>query len=405
MSSSLSSSPTTLSPGGPTPIAPSPVRPSRAIAAIRGSAIRDLLKVTEQPGVLSLAGGLPATDLIPTERIAEAARRVIVDGTALQYTTSRGVRACRSVVADFVGGEADRILLTHGSQQALSMVALALVDPGDTVVVDDPVYVGALQACQSARATIEALPITADGIDVAALERRLIDGLRPRIVHTVSNFHNPSGMTASAHTRAVLADLAERYGFWIVDDDPYGLLRFDGTAVDPIPGDRVIRLGSVSKILAPALRVGWMQAPAAVIEVIERLKQSADLCGSTFSQLMVADLLGDTAWLDQHVDLLVGEYARRAQALTSALVEQFGDTIEFDAPQGGMFCWARLPGVDTTALLGDAVEAGVAFVPGPAFAVDADLTDRLRLSFASLTPELLDEGVRRLGVAVGCRTS
>ncbi len=381
------------------PAAPS-LAPSLVINRIRGSAIRDLLKVIEQPDVLSLAGGLPATELIPAARIAEAAQRVIVDGASLQYTTSKGAHACRESIGRFVAAHPDQILVTHGSQQALSMLAIALVDPGETVVVDDPVYVGALQAFQAAGADIVAVPIADDGVDTAALAKLLADGLRPRIVHTVSNFHNPSGASATARVRGDLADLAERYGFWIIDDDPYGHLRFRGEPIAPIPGDRVIRLGSVSKILAPALRVGWMQAPAALIDMVERLKQSADLCGSTLNQLMVAGLLDDTDWLGGHIDTLVHHYGRRAGALGSALATHLGPTAEYTAPDGGMFCWLRLPGIDTTALLPHALDEGVAFVPGSAFAVTADLSEYVRLSFATLAPELLDEAVRRLTAAV-----
>ena len=373
---------------------------SAALRGVRGSTIRDLLAVTEQPGVLSLAGGLPATDLIPVDRIADAAARMIGQPNALQYTTSRGVSLCRDVVASVEGVDPHRILLTHGSQQALSLLAQALVDPGDIVVVDDPVYVGALQAFQCVRAEIVALPITSDGTNVGALSRLLERGVRPRIVHTVSNFHNPSGATASTATRNSLADLAETYGFWIVEDDPYGRLSFDGASPTPIPGERTIRLGSASKTLAPALRVGWLNATPAVVDLVERLKQSADLCGSTLNQLMVADLLSDTTWFDAHIDMIASAYAFRAHALTSALDDELGDSVEYTSPSGGMFCWVRLPGVDTSELLSVALSYGVAFVPGSAFAVDADLTDSARLSFATLQPDTLREAVRRLRSAI-----
>ncbi|WP_076477443.1 aminotransferase-like domain-containing protein [Williamsia sterculiae] len=380
----------------------STVRPSRALSSIRGSAIRDLLRVTERPDVLSMAGGLPATDLIPSDRIAEAASRVISEASALQYTVSAGVRPLREVVADRDGTHPERVLITHGSQQALFLSAQALLDPGDTVIVDDPVYVGALQVFQSVRAEIVALPITAEGTDVDRLERLLSDGVRPRIVHTVSNFHNPAGVTASARTRRRLAELAADHGFWIIEDDPYGQLRFAGRSMDPIPGDRVIRLGSASKILAPALRVGWLQASPDVVELVELLRQGADLCGSTFAQLMTADLLGDSDFMTAHVSDLRREYARRAAALTGALRTDLGAVcgVEFIEPEGGMFCWLRLPGLDTAILLDHAVRAGVAFVPGAAFAVDAGLGDRLRLSFATLSPDQLTEAVRRLATAV-----
>ena len=375
---------------------------SHALANVRGSAIRDLLKLTEQPHVLSMAGGLPATELIPAQRIAESAVRIIADSSALQYTVSAGVWSCREVVADYIGAEdPGQVLLTHGSQQALFLLAHALVNPGDLVIVDDPVYVGALQVFQSVRARVRALPITADGIDVNLLRKWLREGERPRIVHTVSNFHNPGGVSASEANRVELARLADEFGFVVVEDDPYGKLRFSGADVNPIAthSDRVVLLGTASKILAPALRVGWMSGPPEVVGLVERLRQGADLCGSTFSQLMVADLLADREWLSGHIGEICSEYSSRADALTESLRRTFGEAAQFTAPEGGMFCWVRLPGIDTTKLLSAAVDAGVAFVPGAAFAVDADFGDCVRLSFATLSADQLAEGVRRLAVA------
>lgn len=386
----------------PVSVVESSYAPSHALANVRGSAIRDLLKLTEQPDVLSLAGGLPATELIPAARISESAARISADPAALQYTVSAGVYPCREAVARYLGTEdPGRVLLTHGSQQALFLLAHALVNPGDLVVVDDPVYVGALQVFQSVRARVRALPITASGCDVDALRELLEAGERPRIVHTVSNFHNPAGVTATASTRMELARLSDRYGFIVVEDDPYGRLRFSGDDVEPIAahGDRVVRLGSASKILAPALRVGWMTGPPEVISMVELLRQGADLCGSTFSQLMVAELLDDEAWLDSHVAHVQAEYRMRAMALTNGLRRELGQKVQFSEPEGGMFCWARMPGVDTSQLLANAVAGGVAFVPGAAFGVEADFSDCLRLSFSALGPEELDEAVRRLAAA------
>lgn len=236
-------------------------------------------------------------------------------------------------------------------------------------------YVGALQSFQAVCARIVALPITGAGTSVTELETVFRSGLR-RIVHTVSNFHNPSGVTASAHTRIRLAELADQYGFLAIEDDPYGALRFTGDPIDPIPGDRVIRLGSASKILAPALRVGWMQAPPSIVGMVERLRPSADLCGSAFSQL-TADLLSDTGWLADHVDRLCAQYRVRATALTDALDHR---------PRGP----DRLAPTRRDVLLGAPArcrylqppacrrDQGVAFVPGRAFAVSDDLGEYLR---------------------------
>jgi len=375
---------------------------SKAAANVRGSAIRDLLALTERPEVLSMAGGLPAPELLPAQRISSAAQNALADPVALQYTASAGAARCRAAVANRLGVDPATVLVTHGSQQALSLLAQTLVDPGDVVVVDDPVYVGALQVFQAVRADIRAIPIGRGGTDVNELERLLEAGVRPKIVHTVSNFHNPRGVTATAPTRARLAELADRYGFWIVEDDPYGELRFRGAAIDPIAArsDRVIRLGSASKILAPALRVGWMSAPVEVLAVVERLRQAADLCGSTLSQLIVAELLADTPWLAGHLEVQRTEYQVRCDALVSALHDHLGDRAVFTEPDGGMFCWVQIPGIDAERMLPGAVEHGVGYVPGAAFAVTADLRDCLRLSFATLTADRLGEAVARLSRAV-----
>ncbi|MGJ0119159.1 PLP-dependent aminotransferase family protein [Williamsia sp. MIQD14] len=367
-----------------------------------GSAIRDLLRLTESPGVLSMAGGLPATELIPAERIALATASALGDRDLLQYTASAGLRRTRESIARHETVAPDQVLVTHGSQQALSLLAAALVDPGDVVVVDDPVYVGAMQVFASVGADIRGLPLTDEGIDVATLAQWCADGLRPTIVHTVTAFHNPAGVSAASGRRRALAELADRYGFWVIDDDPYGRLRFGGVAPPPTRsfGERVITLGSASKILAPALRVGWLIAPPQVVALVERLRQSADLCGSALCQAVVGDLLDDTDWLATHVAGVAAAYGRRAHALVDALEDVFGDAIEISVPDGGMFCWARLPGVDTTSLLDRAVDHGVAYVPGQAFSVQRDLSDRLRLSFATLTEDNLRTGAVRLQAAV-----
>ncbi|WP_328857578.1 PLP-dependent aminotransferase family protein [Williamsia herbipolensis] len=378
-----------------------PVHPSRSAAAVPGSAIRDLLRLTETPAVLSMAGGLPATELIPAQRIADATAAAVGDRDLLQYTASAGLRRTRESIARHEAVAPEQVLVTHGSQQALSLLAAALVDPGDVVVVDDPVYVGAMQVFASVGADIRGLPLTEKGIDVSLLARWCADGLRPTIVHTVTAFHNPGGVSADAARRRDLAELADRHGFWVIDDDPYGRLRFRGDVPAPTRsfGDRVITLGSASKILAPALRVGWLIAPPQVVALVERLRQSADLCGSALCQAVVGDLLDDTDWLSAHIAAVAGAYSRRAHALVAALDDVFGEAIETSVPDGGMFCWARLPGVDTTALLDAAVGHGVAYVPGQAFSVRRDLSDRLRLSFATLTEDQLRTAAGRLHAA------
>jgi 2-aminoadipate transaminase len=378
---------------------------------VRGSAIRDLLALTARPEVISLAGGLPGTDLLPRERIAQALATAVADPAAVQYGETAGLRPLREVVAEHESERlgrsvaADAVVVTSGSQQALDLVARALLDPGDPVVVEDPVYVGALQVFQAAGATLHPVPVDADGMAVDVLADRLAAGLRPRLVHTVSSFHNPRGATLSPPRRAYLAELAERYGFLVVEDDPYGLLAFDGHPL-PTPvaahGDRVVRLGSASKVLAPALRVGWLTGPAPLCAAVERLKQCTDLCTSSLTQLVTAELLADHAWFAAHLDRLRAALHGRADALTGAVAVVFGDAVTCSVPTGGMFCWVEFTdGTRPAELLPTALDHGVGYVPGAAFAVGQDLSAAARLCFASNPPAELHTAVERLGAAWG----
>lgn len=377
---------------------------SAASRAVRGSAIRDLLSLTSRSGVISLAGGLPAADLMPRGRIADAAAAALADPAAIQYGETAGLRPLRAVLAAHETARCGRgipdVVVTTGSQQALDLVARAVLDPGDPVVVEDPAYVGALQVFQAAGAALHPVPLDADGMRVDALERLLHHGLRPRLVHTVSTFHNPRGVTLSAPRRIRLAELAERFGFLVVEDDPYGLLAFDGAPPVPVAAhsDRVVRLGSASKVLAPALRVGWLSGPPAVLAAVERLKQVTDLCTSSLTQAIAAELLADTAWFDGHLHRVRTAVAGRARAFTAAVAEHL-PAATCPVPDGGMFCWLELPGVDTAALLPRALEHGVGFVPGGAFAVAAPAASALRCCFASHPEPVITEAVRRLAAA------
>ncbi|GAA3235185.1 PLP-dependent aminotransferase family protein [Pseudonocardia petroleophila] len=377
---------------------------STASRAVRGSAIRDLLALTSRPEVISLAGGLPAADLMPRGRIADAAAAALADPASIQYGETAGLPALRAVLAAHETARCGRgiteVVVTTGSQQALDLVARAVLDPGDAVVVEDPAYVGALQVFQAAGAALHPVPLDADGLRVDVLADRLRDGLRPRLVHTVSTFHNPRGVTLSPARRVRLAALAERYGFAIVEDDPYGLLAFDGAPPLPVAAhsDRVIRLGSTSKVLAPALRVGWLSGPPDVLAAVERLKQCTDLCTSSLTQAIAADLLADTAFLDAHLHAVRAATAGRARAFTAAVAEHLPGAV-CSVPTGGMFCWLELPGVDTTALLPRALEHGVGFVPGSAFAVGSPAPSEIRCCYASHPEPVIVEAVRRLAAA------
>ncbi|WP_216897562.1 PLP-dependent aminotransferase family protein [Nocardia alni] len=382
---------------------------SRRLDGLQSSAIRDLLKLTERPEVIGLAGGLPDEQLMPRDRIALAAEAALADRSRLQYTQSAGWGPLREVLATRESVRLRRavpieeVFVTHGSQQALSLLGEVLLDPGALVVVEDPAYVGALQVFRAAGARIVAVPLDAEGMRTDALSELLERGERPAVVHTVSNFHNPRGVTMSPGRRRELAYLADRYGFWVIEDDPYGELWFDNPSPEPVAiySPNVIRLSSASKILAPSLRAGWMVAPNAVCRGVELLKQGADLCGSALTQQITAELLADTDWLGAHVDKIRRIYGERAGALVGAIRERFGDRVVSSEAGGGMFVWAEFAdGTDTAELLPRAVDHGVAYVPGSAFAVSTDYRTAMRLCFTTSEAPVLREAVDRLACAI-----
>jgi 2-aminoadipate transaminase len=385
------------------------------IAAVVGragsSAIRDLLELTEHPEIRSLAGGLPNARTFPVAAMAEAAAAVLAEDPvgALQYGPTEGYRPLRELVAEDTGSTADHVLITTGSQQAIELAAQALVDPGATVALADPAYVGALQAFRAGGARLCPIPIDEHGLRVDVLTDRLSGGLRPALVYVVASFDNPSGTSLSAERRVELAALADRYGFWIVDDDPYGRLRWAGTAPAPLraTSDRVLTLGTASKVLCPGVRVGWATLPAEAHRALTVLKQAADLHTSSLDQRLVHRLLADGPGLDAHLARIRAAYAEQAAALAGALRARFGAGLTFAEPEGGMFLWARLaddlaPGVEGADLLHRALAHGVAFVPGTAFAVRPGTHGRsVRLSFATGSPAKLVEAADRLAAALG----
>ncbi|MEU6188174.1 PLP-dependent aminotransferase family protein [Nocardia sp. NPDC047038] len=383
---------------------------ARRLEGLTSSAIRDLLKVAARDDVISLAGGLPDEQLMPRDRIAQAAESALADRARLQYTESAGWGPLRDVLAARETRRLGRpvpleeVFVTHGSQQALSLLAEVLLDPGALVVVEDPAYVGALQVFRAAGSRIVTVPLDAEGMRVDALAELLGRGERPAVVHTVSNFHNPRGVTMSPRRRQELAELADRFGFWVIEDDPYGELWFDRPSPEPIAtySPNVIRLSSVSKILAPTLRVGWMTAPNAVCRGVELLKQGADLCGSALTQQIAADLLADADWLTGQVEEIRRVYGARARVLVDELRTRFGDRLVSTDAAGGMFVWVDLTdGTDAVDLLPRAIDLGVAYVPGEAFAVSGGHRNSMRLCFTTSDAATLREAIARLARAIG----
>ncbi|MFJ9011254.1 PLP-dependent aminotransferase family protein [Streptomyces canus] len=379
--------------------------------SVGGSPVRDILAVTARPEVINFAGGLPAPELFDAEGIADAFRAVLdeVPERALQYSTTEGEPVLRAALAERMSARglatgADDVLVTTGSQQALSLLATALIEPGDTVLVESPCYLAALQAFGFAGARVVAVPGDDEGPDPVALEE-LVVRERPKLLYTVPTFQNPTGRTMSAERRAAVASVAARGGLWIVEDDPYGELRFEGERVPWIASheevrDRVVLLGSFSKVMAPGLRLGWLRAPGALRRACAVAKQAADLHTPTVNQLAAARYLADRD-LDAHVRRVAGVYGERRDAMLAGLADALPEGSTWTRPEGGMFLWARLPAsYDTTALLPQVVTRDVAYVPGPPFYAGEPDRSTLRLCFVTQTPQEIAEGLRRLGGAL-----
>jgi 2-aminoadipate transaminase len=369
------------------------------------SRIRELLHLTERPDMLSLAGGLPATEALPVARIRSALAGTL-DTRALQYGPTEGLRDLREFIAHRCGARVDEVLITSGAQQALDLVARAVIDDGDTAVVESPAYLGATQVLQNAGASIIAVASDGDGLDTRSLHDMVARGLRPKLIYVVPNFHNPTGVTLSEERRRQLAEIATRVGALLVDDDPYGELRFAGQAVPPIAAPSLVRVGTVSKVLAPGLRVGWMVGPTWLVDACVRLKQATDLHTSTLSQCVALELLRDREWFAEHLSFLRGLYRDRAQTLVDTLTDRLGDRITIAPVHGGLFAWVRfVDGTDADDLFARAIGHGVAFVPGSSFSVDPAHRAAARLCFASLPPARLVDAVDRLTTAATLTTA
>ncbi|WP_405779894.1 PLP-dependent aminotransferase family protein [Streptomyces sp. NBC_01378] len=377
---------------------------ARAVT-VTASPVREILALTARPEVISFAGGLPAPELFDTEGVSVAFRAVLDEQpkAALQYSTTEGDPGLRTAVAARVGARGlptapDDLVITTGSQQGLSLLASALIEPGDVVLVENPCYLAALQVFGFAGARVVPVPDLADLDDIVRRER-------PKLFYSVPNFQNPTGRTMSDAQRASVAEVAARRGMWIVEDDPYGELRYEGEATGWIasyPGaeDRTVLMGSFSKVMAPGLRIGWLRAPAELLRACAVAKQAADLHTPTVTQLAAARYLADRD-LDAHIATVREAYGERRDAMLAALPDALPDGAEWSRPQGGMFLWARLPqGADATALLRTAIGHDVAYVPGAPFYAGEPDPATLRLCFVSETPEVIREGLGRLGGAL-----
>ncbi|WP_235783437.1 PLP-dependent aminotransferase family protein [Amycolatopsis orientalis] len=385
---------------------------ARRMDGVTSSPVRDLLALTARPGVISFAGGIPAPELFDVDGLRAAFDRAL-DGEsarrALQYSPTEGNPRLRGLLADRLAGRGlpttvDDLLITTGSQQGLQLLSTALLDPGATVLVEEPVYLSALQCFQLAEARIVPVPGDAEGIDPAALDE-IAARERPSLLYLVPTFSNPSGRTTSPGRRRALAEVIARHGFWLVEDDPYHELRYRGEREEPISArpelaERAIYLGSFSKVIAPGMRLGWLRAPRELLRRVTILKQASDLHTSTVDQAAAAEYLA-AADLDAHVRRLCETYRLRRDAMLAELPAITPPGTTWTDPDGGMFVWVTLPeGMDTDLLLPEALRHDVAFVPGSAFLVGEPDRSALRLSFAAHGPETIAEGLRRLAKAL-----
>ncbi len=372
------------------------------------SVIREILKVTERPGIISFAGGLPSPDTFPIDAMREASARVLSqDGrAALQYASSEGLPALREWVAQDLKKQGmqvspDQVLITTGSQQGLDLVAKVLIDAGSRILVETPTYLGALQAFMPMEPHVVSVDSDDEGVLAADLRAKAGGA---RFVYLLPNFQNPTGRTMTEARRAAVAQVAEQTGLPVIEDNPYGDLWFDqapaASLCSRLP-EHSLYLGSFSKILAPGLRLGYVVAPPALYPKLLQAKQAADLHTPSFNQRVVAEVIKD-GFIERHVPTIRALYKRQCEAMLNALeCEMAGLDVQWNRPAGGMFLWARLPaGMDAAQLLPHAVDKGVAFVPGAAFYAAHPVQETLRLSFVTSTVEQIQTGMAALAQTI-----
>jgi 2-aminoadipate transaminase len=385
---------------------------------IKSSVIRELLKLTQRPEVISFAGGLPAPEVFPVERFQHACLKVLDDNgpASLQYSTTEGYLPLREMVANHLQrygilATVDNVMITSGSQQAPDLIAKLLINRGDRLLVEAPTYLGALQAFNVFGAEYVSVPTDQDGLRTDLLEEALRSG--PKFMYILPDFQNPSGVTLSLERREELVLLADKYGIPLIEDDPYGQLRYEGDHIAPLVVlDRVnlrrdngytlgnvIYLSTFSKTLAPGIRLGWIVAPAEVISKLVQLKQGADLHTSTFNQMVAYEVARDN-FLDDHIKTIRRVYSERRDVMLQALKENFPPEVTWTYPHGGLFLWVTLPeGTNCNVMLKSAVQENVAFVPGDCFYPrEGDGLNNMRLNFSNATPEQIREGIRRLAI-------
>ena len=378
---------------------------SKRASEMETSAIREILKVTEQPEVISFAGGLPAPELFPVEGIRRACQDVLAQygPKSLQYSLSLGIREIRQFLAQRlrkrgIDATEENILISGGSQQGLDIIGKAFLDSGAVIITENPTYLGAIQAFSAYRPVYVTVEMDEEGMIVDQVEEK-IKKYHPRFIYTVPTFQNPTGRTLSYRRRIQLVELAKKYSIPIVDDNPYSELRYSGEempSIKAIAGDWVIQLGTFSKIVSPGLRIGWIAASLEIMPVLEKMKQALDLHTNTFSQYVIWEYCKEGR-LEKHIEKLKDAYRLRRDVMLEAMEKYMPEEVFWTKPEGGLFLWVHLPeGTNSTELLKFAIKSKVAYVPGNGFFPNPGGENTLRMNFSNACEEKIREGVKRL---------
>ncbi|MHB9002868.1 MAG: aminotransferase-like domain-containing protein [Coriobacteriia bacterium] len=382
-------------------------RYAERIRDVRSSAVRDLFAAASRPDMISFSGGMPEVSMVPAHAAGDAAHGAVIHSgpQALQYGSSEGRVELRNLIVELMAENGVRIqhddaIVTAGAQQGLDLIGKTFIDPGDVIICEGPTYVGALQAFSAYQPDIHCVPLDEHGMRMDLLEEELrtLGPQGAKFIYTIPNFHNPGGVTMSAERRRRLLELSREYDIPVIEDDPYGRLRFEGGHLKPLRAldDDVIYLGTFSKIFAPGLRLGWMIAPRPILAKVLLVKQAADLCGSAFAQVTAERYFAGTRWR-KVLQALTRTYAERRDVMLASLEEHFPPEATWTRPEGGFFIWVQLPEfVDTKTMLAEAVDRGVTYVPGDGFYPDGSGRNCMRLAFCYADPAKIDDGIRRL---------
>ncbi|MFF2299126.1 PLP-dependent aminotransferase family protein [Arthrobacter sp. NPDC058127] len=384
---------------------------SERAANIKQSAVRDVFDISMRPGLVSLAGGNPYLQSLPLEKLGQTAARIIAEEgmTALQYGGGQGTEELRTQICEIMAAEGildarpENVVITAGSQSAQDVATKVFCNPGDVVLVENPTYVGALNTFEAYQVQVETVDMDDDGLVPELLEAKIAalqaEGKTIKFLYTIPNFNNPSGITLAPARRQRIVDICRNANILVLEDNPYGLLRFDGKPLEPMRAANehdVIYMGSFSKIFAPGLRIGWALVPEHLQRRFYLASEAVTLCPPTLNQMIISAYLRDYDWRGQ-IDTYRALYEERCNALLVALEEHMPPGLSWTRPEGGFFVWVTLPdGVDTYPLLKRAIAAGVVFIPGAAFTHSAEPSNKLRLAFSAVPPESIAEGVRRL---------